>query len=289
MASTSSSSSSVLTPIVTQEEFKIFHNIDRVLYSRLVFNLNRELAESMQVMALWLWLERSRHVGNLVNKMLSFPDTLINGLADEALLCLNCIENDQFHLSFSTSDIPLIHFLGNTGLSLQFFHENRHFIGPAVSKIVTEVCLRAFDDISQQAEKLKSKGVDKNKGVGKIRGQEMMKNQPVMSPVMPVLYNSEVVGAYGPMGNGGGSYSCILHGYDPCDLAIQTKILNNEIVDVLSHISMSDEVKDNVVPADDRTIFLTFSKGYPISEDEVRDFFTRFVDSFFVTHIFVYS
>lgn len=138
MASTSSSSSSVLTPIVTQEEFKIFHNIDRVLYSRLVFNLNRDLAESMQVMALWLWLERSRHVGNLVNKMLSFPDTLINGLADEALLCLNCIENDQFHLSFSTSDIPLIHFLGNTGLSLQFFHENRHFIRPAVSKIVTK-------------------------------------------------------------------------------------------------------------------------------------------------------
>ncbi|KAK4799823.1 hypothetical protein SAY86_025188 [Trapa natans] len=29
------------------------------------------------------------------------------------------------------------------------------------------------------------------------------------------------------------------------------------------------------VPPDDRTIFLTFSKGYPISKNEVRDFFTR--------------
>lgn len=33
---------------------------------------------------------------------------------------------------------------------------------------------------------------------------------------------------------------------------------------------------DYGVPVDERTIFLTFSKGYPITEREVRDFFTRY-------------
>ena len=33
--------------------------------------------------------------------------------------------------------------------------------------------------------------------------------------------------------------------------------------------------EEEVTPADDRTVFLTFSKGYPISESEVRVHFTR--------------
>ncbi|RID62649.1 hypothetical protein BRARA_E01708 [Brassica rapa] len=35
------------------------------------------------------------------------------------------------------------------------------------------------------------------------------------------------------------------------------------------------EDEEEVTPADDRTVFLTFSKGYPISESEVRVHFTR--------------
>ncbi|KAL3579272.1 hypothetical protein D5086_020776 [Populus alba] len=62
----SSSSSSVLNPMVSPEEFKIFHTIDRTLYTRLVVNLNRDPADSMQVMALWIWLEREARVINPV-------------------------------------------------------------------------------------------------------------------------------------------------------------------------------------------------------------------------------
>ncbi|KAL8231992.1 hypothetical protein R6Q57_001770 [Mikania cordata] len=34
-------------------------------------------------------------------------------------------------------------------------------------------------------------------------------------------------------------------------------------------------MKANVVPPDDRTIFLTFSKGYPLSQNEIIRYFTR--------------
>lgn len=64
------------------------------------------------------------------------------------------------------------------------------------------------------------------------------------------------------------------------------KFLDNEIADVLDrlHLEVSGESGvdqeagqhgEEAVPPDERTIFLTFSKGYPISENEVRDFFTR--------------
>ncbi|KAF2318605.1 hypothetical protein GH714_009323 [Hevea brasiliensis] len=236
-------------------------------------------------MAFWIWLERARLVvGDLVNKMLFLPETFNNSLADEAVLCLNCIGNDQFHLSPAiSSDIPLIHRFSKTSLSLQFFHGNRLAILREVSNIVNEVCLRAFEDILQQVENLKLKVVDDHEVIGNIRGKEMMNKHPfsvygfpVINTLLPIMYNSEVHGAYGHMGNGGG-YSSFVPGLDPYDLAIQTQALNKEIGDVLSHIPIctTDEKKDNVIPVDDRTIFLTFSKGYPISEDEIRDFFTR--------------
>ncbi|KAL6199571.1 hypothetical protein ACLB2K_029355 [Fragaria x ananassa] len=73
------------------------------------------------------------------------------------------------------------------------------------------------------------------------------------------------------------------------DIGAQHDILNNEMANMLSCLHLHDDVRgkgdtrdvvrgDQVqeeVPADDRTIFLTFSKGYPISEKEVREFFTR--------------
>lgn len=285
-SSSSSSSSRILNPILTPEEFKTFHSIDRTLYTRLVLNLSRDPAESMQVMALWIWLERAGHVDDLVDKMLSLPDTLINSLAEEAVLCLNCIESDQFHFSSDTHDVPLIHSLTRTGLSLRFFHESRLSILRAVTKIVNEVCARAFGDISRQSMDIKQ-AVGEGISIEKVRGQEMKPLSfygPVINRVLPVLYHNGVAGAYGQMGgpqfmgsNMSGGQSSVLRALDPYDLAVQRQFLNTEIADALRSMQISSaDQEQRGVPEDNRTIFLTFSKGYPISLDKVRDFFTRY-------------
>ncbi|KAG5237687.1 Rho guanine nucleotide exchange factor [Salix suchowensis] len=228
-----SSSSYVLNPMVSPEEFKIFHTIDRTLYTRLVVNLDRDPAESMQVVALWIWLEREAR-DNLVKRMLALPDTLINSLADEAVLCLNCIETDRFHFSTKTvnDEIPLTQQLTKTGFSLRFFHDNRLGILRAITKIINEVCARAFEDI-----------LDKS-------WRERQLQHPGILP-----------------------------GNDPYDLAVQRQIMNTEnIAAALNRVKISagDQKEDlKEMQADSRTIFLTFSKGYPISEDEVRDYFTK--------------
>lgn len=47
------------------------------------------------------------------------------------------------------------------------------------------------------------------------------------------------------------------------------------------------EEESELVPPDDRTIFLTFSKGYPISENEVKEFFTRYTYTYIYLRVVV--
>jgi hypothetical protein len=189
-----------LFSFVSQEEFNTFHTIDRKLYTLFVIYLCRDPVESMQVMALWLWLERMGF-GNIVHKMLSLPYTLVNELADEAIICLNCINANQIPSSSENIDIPLIQSLMEKEISLQFFLENRLNGIVGIAKIVDEVCVRAFSDIMQQAGLRRA-------GLG---------GADLVQPRTP----------------------------------------------------------ENEVPADDRTMFVTFSKGYPVHGWEVREFFTR--------------
>ena len=212
---------------LSQEEFNAFHKIDRKLYSLLVINLWRDPVESMQVMALWLWLE---HMGfdNVVYKILLLPYILVNELADEAIIYLNCIHTNQISSSFDNNDIPLIQSLMEKKISLHFFLENQLNGVVGIAKIVNEVCITALSDIMQQA-------VERN------ASQSVAESQMVLSPP---THHSLVHHGLCHVGLGGG------------DL-IQPRTLGNE------------------VPIDDRTIFVTFSKGYPVQEREIREFFTR--------------
>ncbi|KAE8684901.1 hypothetical protein F3Y22_tig00111105pilonHSYRG00673 [Hibiscus syriacus] len=249
MASSSSSSSTSHT--ISPEELKLFHTIDRAIFCRLVLNLQREPFESMHVMALLLWLERSVACGeNLVYTIQTWPDTFVDALAIESVQCLNCINSDEFPFGHFENDyciVPLIRMLTNDDISLRFFHENRVEIVHGVVNLVHDVCYRAFDDIMKQA----------------LYGATIM-------PILPSLRPN-------------------FHGFDPEDVSsfrAQKKCMDNEMEDLWNRIhsvriSSSEEKKkgdDNnkeEVEADDRTIFLTFSKGYSVSEDEVRNFFTR--------------
>ncbi|KAJ6690388.1 hypothetical protein OIU85_006634 [Salix viminalis] len=221
------SSPSVLNSIVTPEEFKIFHTIDRTLYTRLLVNLDRDPAESMQVMALWIWLEKEAR-DNLVDKILSLPDALLNSLANEAVLCLNCVETGGF----------------------QYFSPE--------SMDVDEVPLtRQKNSVRQEVHPSNYHG-------------------PSINPVM--CYNSTAAGVYG---QGGVSPLFMAPNFEVLpayDLPFQRQIICSEnIAGVLDRLKISDgdHHGEKDVYADNRTIFLTFSKGYPISEDEVRDFFTK--------------
>uniref|UniRef100_A0A7N0UC32 Uncharacterized protein n=1 Tax=Kalanchoe fedtschenkoi TaxID=63787 RepID=A0A7N0UC32_KALFE len=276
---------------ITMEEFKVFHSIDRQLYTRLVTDLGRDPSESMQVMALLLWLERSTRDMHLVGRLLRLHEAVLSYVIEEAATILKVVENDDFpyvHEDVNSSEIPLLQTLmaKNDDVTLRFFHNHRLGVIRGVTHLMNEICVKAFNDIMQRV-------MENRHSLFQVspNSSGMLGNVPFRPPSG---FNSNVprVRLYAP-----GSSSGTPIPYDesidprvyieatavapPYDLQVQRDILNNQMGELLDEIFTTTIGGDNQrqigseVPPDDRTIFLTFSKGYPISENEVREFFTR--------------
>ncbi|KAL9269275.1 hypothetical protein AKJ16_DCAP26586 [Drosera capensis] len=110
--SPSSSTISNHSDQVSDEEFMIFHTSDRQLFGRMVFAMGCDISDSMQVIAFWIWLERS--TGKyLVEKMLTMSDLHIGSLINESLLCIKLAESEDvcyraFHdiIQVAVSQLP---------------------------------------------------------------------------------------------------------------------------------------------------------------------------------------
>ncbi|XP_058213504.1 uncharacterized protein LOC131325327 isoform X2 [Rhododendron vialii] len=212
------------TIFITSEEFKLFHNIDRRLYTHLTKDLYRDPVESMRVMALWLWLERSSCFTRIIKRILSLPLILINELADEAVTCLNCLTANPFLILSDSNDIPLTQNLMSNEITLQYFHENRLTAIQGITKTITEVCVRALSDIMHEAMERNS-------------AQNLAETQMLVSSLVQPGFDRLRIGEF--------------------------------------EIRAKPPHEVTVVHPDDRTMFVTFSKGYPVGEREIREFFTQ--------------
>ncbi|GFY84585.1 hypothetical protein Acr_03g0013590 [Actinidia rufa] len=342
-SSSLSSSSSIVT--ITPEEFKAFHTIDRKVYARLVLGEGgRDPSESMRVVAFFLWLERNGYDRRLVKRMEGMPLHLVKSVAAETAMCLNSLESERFVFDPQGNDLPFLKsVLADSRINLKHFYDQRIAVLSGVARIVTDVCVRAFQDIVSQAltghyslprPLAVAGGVrPSNSGGG---GAALLR--PVMVagglggggerrvPGLPFYTRPGVVPrvpGYGanyarPVGvsvsrrpafwdgSVGGSnpnynYQMVpvvsLEGFDPnYELERQRKVVNDELGEFLGRINIGGGEGssssggggegEREVPHDDRTIFLTFSKGYPISESEVGEFFTRkFGDVFESIHM----
>ncbi|XP_028797048.1 uncharacterized protein LOC114752471 [Neltuma alba] len=227
----------------SQNEFNQFHNIDRILFTRLLVSLGREPNEAMQVMAYLIWLEKMSKDFRLVSKLLSASDSLLRDLVNEVVLALSCIEGDQFpHDSNLIKDLRLTQSITQRSVTIRYLLQNREPIVHAITKIINDVCIRAFTDIVQKVGSEKA----------------MIRRSQINPGVQPAYYDST------------------RHAVQPRHNTIaQYESQNDEVSKMLKRLELSITSAGRNVPPDERTIFLTFSKGYPISEAEVRDYFSR--------------
>ncbi|EEF46279.1 conserved hypothetical protein [Ricinus communis] len=253
------------------EDFKLFHSIDRELYTVLVMNLWRDPMESMQVMALWLWLERVGY-SHLVKKILSLPNILINDLADETIICLSCLTSDQF--ACQSNDIPLLQSLMEKEISVKHFHDSRVDATQGVVKITNEVCVRACDDIMQRAIERNNKHnlPDNQKGILPTIPQSELLDQIKFTPkdhkILPYTQKSSGVPPKDRK-NLQDKQKGIL------PTITQPKLLNKIEFTPQAHKKRTYTQKNIGGPPEDRTLFVTFSRGYPVHEWEVREFLAR--------------
>ncbi|CAL1387159.1 unnamed protein product [Linum trigynum] len=295
---------------VSQHELKTFHQIDRRLYSRLVFDLDRDPEQSMRVMALWLFLERSKYVRSMVQTLFSYNDFLINAVADETMLCLKCLDNERYSpfVVHSIHEIPLLYNLSGGRITLPFFRENRVAVLRGVVQLIADVCVRVFDD--QLACAVESRAF-----AFAMRQQQLHQQQQMQSgwnyygPEIGVpIWNLNVHHGYDVAGGSyrpqetdndvleelkgepsGGYLNLLLNPYDNAassSSSPQVDEIDAGVKKLEIHGGNGSEGDGDGVPADERTVFLTFSKGYPISEREVRDFFSmRYGDIYEDVHM----
>ncbi|KAL6527099.1 hypothetical protein OROGR_016189 [Orobanche gracilis] len=280
---------------VSDESFNLFHAMDRELYTRLIHNLGRDPAESVQVMAFWMWLERESRDMNFIKRILSLPLALLNDVVDETVICLRCVEDDRF-LFFGEGGGEIITFLpeilgSRIPVSLRLFHENRIAVLRAVTKIINTVCARAFGDILRRAWLANAVAAADGGPDGVVpseRRVEGVGGGHRMAP-SPVLYHSHLnmpfvqlppPSALNVLPPPAHLLAAAAGNFPAYDFVAQSQMLATELSKNLSiNNNRSEEItkgeEEIEVPADDRTVFLTFSKGYPITKDEVREFFTR--------------
>lgn len=213
---------------VSLEELHHYHKIDRDVFSRLVIQFKRDPAESLLVMAVWLWLEEKGYP-NIVVKMVGLPDAVVSALANEAVLCLKCLES-KTPLVAPGGGIPLTARLMERDISLQMFNQNRFSAISGIKNFLNSVCCHIFNDILQRA----------------LDGtSQVILNQPLVVPSSTHPLFGAITVVPKPMGSDfsiGG-----LWGWQPTD----------------------------GVTEDDRTMFLTFSRGFPVLEEEVKEHFTE--------------
>ncbi|OMO90859.1 hypothetical protein COLO4_18841 [Corchorus olitorius] len=209
---------------ITLEELHTYHAIDRQIFSRLVISLNRNPAESLLVMATWLWLEEKGYP-NIVAKMVNLSNPLLEALAVEAISCLNCLSSNNPTIPPNGHALPLTSRIMGRDISLHMFYQNKFSTISGIKSFLNTVCSRIFTDILQH-----------------VTGSS---SQPLVIPGFPhslfgsVTIEPRAMDHHFPVGG--------LWGWHP----------------------------SNNVSEDDRTVFLTFSRGFPVSEDEVRELFTK--------------
>ncbi|OWM86703.1 uncharacterized protein LOC116189197 [Punica granatum] len=211
-------------------ELYAFHHVDRQVFTKMVKDLLRDPGESLLVIALWLWLERKGYP-KIIVKLASLPDFLVYSAAQEAALCLKCLENTPpFPISRDGGFLPLTSRVMERNLALQFFQDNKFSAICGIRSMLTNVCSRIFTDILEHH-------------LGNPTQAAL--NQPLLIPGFPhPLYGDLVIVLRPPDHN--------LPARDPWAW---------------------DPMND--VDECDRTVFLTFSRGFPVSKEEVRELFSE--------------
>ncbi|XP_061340996.1 uncharacterized protein LOC133287412 [Gastrolobium bilobum] len=217
---------------ITVDELHLFHRMDREVFSCLVIKLTRDPAQSLLVMALWLWLENTGYT-NIISKLVGLSDNLINALANEAVTCLKWLELENTCIP-NAGCLPLTTILMQREISLQLLIHKRFTVIAGIKCILNKVCARIFIDILQNI----------------LDSTSTSTSQP--SPYRPLL----VPGFPHPLF---GTFTVPPLIFDELDL---------------SDMRIWDDKRPSYdVTDDDKTMFLTFSRGFPVTEEEVRHLF----------------
>ncbi|VVB14043.1 unnamed protein product [Arabis nemorensis] len=222
----------------TVEQLHTFYARERKIFSKLVLNFSKPAAESLLIVATWLWLEDFGYE-NIFSIIMAFTDPLILALANEAISCYQCLDFDELPKKFE--EIPLTAEIMRKDISLLIIYKYRYTAITGIKNFLTTICSRIFSDILQQILPCSSPYTF----VTRFRC-------PLIIPGFP----HPTFGSINVMP----------------DVVGGDNLSNNNLFLIPSGIWGWNA--NCIASEEDRTMFITFSRGFPVSKDEVNELFT---------------
>ncbi|KAG7564535.1 hypothetical protein ISN44_As10g012990 [Arabidopsis suecica] len=223
--------------LLNARELHVFHAQDRDIFSKLVLKFLRPPAESLLVMATWLWLE-DFGFENIFSIILTLPDPLIVALANEAVSCFRCLYFNYPPIG----QIPLTAKYMKKNISLQIIYKNRYSAITGIKNFLTTVCSRIFTDILVRVLPSSS-----------MPSFDTRLRQPLRIPGFP----HPIFGSINVM-----------------PIEVDRDNFSNNNLFFIPH-GLWGWNANCIATENDRALFLTFSHGYPVTHAEIFELFTK--------------
>ncbi|WVZ62694.1 hypothetical protein U9M48_012408 [Paspalum notatum var. saurae] len=236
------------------------HMIVRQLFVRLVFSLQMESSLSMQIISYWLWLEGNGH-SDFLARIDLFDNYHLREVALAAKLCI-----EDLYLKSSQSN--------HRSVQGECFHKE---VVKGISFYLNNICFKAIADILQIVEAKEHIYHSNQVQQQNMKGKAPMSTKDLLSKIKASFTRTQ------SLEEGTSSQSMVTPKTHTC------KNINNPIDQCLStyplanlfdSLNIKEEPTDAVqmqqrsrVPRDERTLFVTFSNGYPFTKEELYDFF----------------
>ncbi|XP_042515796.1 uncharacterized protein LOC122090031 [Macadamia integrifolia] len=221
------------------------------LFSRLVIDLKQNITLAWQVISLWIWLEDAGFP-NILFKLLVSSNATIHFVIKETMVCLDCVEMGTVPTP-PFDGIPFIHLLTN-GISLQFFHDKRRQAMEGILRVAENIWAKRFQDTELHSifsSAIQQPIVDQMRmpfDEGSSRGTDD-RERMIM-----------------PFGEGGSRVG---------DVRERQMMLGLSPFFAHPNLDAFTAQWNVIVPKEERSMFMTFSRGYPLTQREVQNFLTR--------------
>ncbi|CAN6209857.1 unnamed protein product [Urochloa humidicola] len=242
------------------------HMIVRQLFCRLVFSLEFQSSLSMEIISFWMWLEGMGHADFLAS-IDALDNHHLRSIASSAKTLIETLRLKS-SLSNRSRSVEGGHFCKEAVKGIVFYHNN--------------VCYRVLEDILEVAtakERIYHRAIQAQQQNVRVRSAPM-NTKDILSRIRASYISAR--------SHEEGSSSRSLPSPKPHTL----KDIENPIEQCMSTFPLAtlfdtlkikeekEEQADDAieqqptVPRDERTLFVTFSNGYPFTADELYEFFS---------------
>ncbi|RZC52857.1 hypothetical protein C5167_021281 [Papaver somniferum] len=246
---------------MTIEELRFFYRIDREIYRYLAITLGKDPLRSMAIIALWISMEEMGYPSIILELLTYQSDIITNSACDEAEWAVYYIITGTpppppFYRTAVTDMNTTLTLIRDSGsamyVSMKYLFEHGAIGYSSLKQIIGNLCSIMFADILRKAMLKNGFGDNPNDLVNDRADEDTNIPEVELDNSAPIKVEA-------------GSSSGTTQGENISEFVRTSSFLT----------TFEEQPTVEIIPPCKRTLFVIFSRGFPISEDQIREFLVR--------------